>query len=133
VLALETHCAQHGIQELSRSADEWFALSVLVSARRFANDQQISRLATGTENGLATCFVKLAALASRHRGTQRSPIQRFHISRIHAPTWRSSAILVSDWRTARTIKHCTTGPVARHKRGNAHLGEIRVAQTIHAG
>jgi hypothetical protein len=39
VLALETHCAQHGIQELARSADEWFALPVLVSTRRFANDQ----------------------------------------------------------------------------------------------
>src|SRR4030095_8753471 len=52
IFACERHLLENFRQQLSGASDEWFALLVLVHARRFANEHQIRVRIAHAKNGL---------------------------------------------------------------------------------
>jgi hypothetical protein len=75
LLALQPDSAQHRIEQLPSSTDEWLALTVLIRARRFTDHHPFGSRVAHSENALSASEMQWTSRAAQHRGFQILPAE----------------------------------------------------------
>jgi hypothetical protein len=70
LLALQTHCLKHGIQQLTRSTHKRLALLIFIGTRRFADNHPMSLFIAYAKNRLGARAMENALSAAFHGSFQ---------------------------------------------------------------